>query len=106
MDPYKESVPATGLSLERNTSRVPTDGHYYVLNQGEIQGRYRSLKQARKRYKELLALSGWSPDRNVSDDSNRDISREMVERYLDSLEAYWTESHSHTRRGGKTMYRS
>ena len=31
---------------------------------------------------------------------------ETVERYLDDLQAYWTESHRHTKRGGKTMYRS
>jgi hypothetical protein len=34
-----------------------------------------------------------------------DPRREAVERYMDELGLYWSESHKHTRRGGKTMYR-
>ena len=106
MEPYRESVPHIELSLERHTSRVPPDGHYYVLLRGEVQGRYRSLRQARGHYKQLLAKSGWKPRRNDSAKATWDVAQETVERYLDDLEAYWTESHKHTRRGGKTMYRS
>jgi len=35
-----------------------------------------------------------------------DPAQEAIERYMDQLDAYWTDSHKHTRRGGKTMYRS
>src|SRR3990172_9441753 len=76
MERYKESIPKTGLSLERGTSRVPPDGYYYVLEGGEIQARYRNLKQARRRYKELLVKSGWGPSRHASEDRAGDISRE------------------------------
>lgn len=104
MDPYKQAVPAIDLSLERGTGRVPRDGNYYVILDGQIQGRHRGLRQAQRQYKQLLADSGWKPDSQQSPKENR--SPEAVERYMDELEAYWSSSHKHTRRGGSAMYRS
>lgn len=104
MESYRQAIPAIGLSLERYTGAVPDDGYYYVLKDGEVKGRFRTLRQAQAKYKELLAASGYQPPplqpRKV------DPSREAVERYMDELEAYWGDSHKHTHRGGKTMYRS
>lgn len=104
MEPYRQAIPAIGLSVERDTARVPSDGYYYVLLEGEAQGRYRSLRQAQTQYKQLLADSGWRPD--PAERTAVDPAREAVERYMDALEDYWSGSHKHTRRGGKTMYRS
>jgi hypothetical protein len=104
MDAYRQTLPAAGLSIERHTGRVPDDGHYYVLVRGNIKGRYRALKQAQARYKELAAESGWSP--GPLDRASVDPGRDAVERYLNELEEYWAGSHKHTRRGGKSMYRS
>ncbi len=104
MEPYKQSFPALGLSIERNTPSVPADGRYYVVLNGELKGQHRGLKQAQAQYKRFVADSGWKPP---SEGLNaRDPSREAVDRYLDQLEDYWSSAHKHARRGGKTMYRS
>ncbi|OGO49396.1 MAG: hypothetical protein A2148_06835 [Chloroflexi bacterium RBG_16_68_14] len=104
MEPYRQAVPAIGLSLERNTGRVPGDGYYYVLFNGEVKGRYRSLRQAQAQYKQLFANSGWTPD--PTEAASVDVATETVERYMNELEDYWSNAHKHARRGGKTMYRS
>ena len=101
--PYRQAVPAIGLSLERSTGRVPDDGCYYVLLRGELKGRHRTLKPAKIQYKDLLAASGWEPARTTGGSAP---VNEAVERYMDQLETYWGASHTHSRRGGKTMYRS
>lgn len=101
---YRQGVPELGLSIERLTGRVPKDGWYYVLYRGEVKGRYRSRRQAVAKYKALLDASGWKP--NVDQGPGEHGVPEAVERYMDQLEDYWSSSHKHARRGGKTMYRS
>jgi len=103
MDLYRQSVAASDLSLERSTERVPRDGYFYVLLKGEIKGRFRTKSSALAMYRAILEKSGYKPPPVEAAD---DISRETVERYLDDLETYWSDSHRHRRRGGKTMYRS
>ena len=97
---YRQSIPAIHLSLERATENVPNDGWFYVLLRDEIKGRFRTKSEALALYRTLLSESGYTPP--PVEPSSRN---ETVERYLDDLEAYWTESHRHHRRGGKTMYR-
>ena len=104
MESYKQSIPAIGLSLERATANVPKDGCFYVLLNDKIKGRFRAMRQALALYKSLLEESGYTPP--PAGDRKADPAREAVERYMDELEAYWTDSHRHARRGGKTMYRS
>jgi hypothetical protein len=104
VESYKQSIPATGLSLERATASVPRDGHFYVLLHGQIKGRFRAMRQALALYKSLLEESGYTPP--PPGDRKAHPAREAVERYMDELEAYWADSHRHARRGGKTMYRS
>jgi hypothetical protein len=104
MEPYRQAVPMIGLSVERHTGRVPSDGHYDVLLNGAVKGRQRSLRQAQSLYKQLLVESGWRPA--PSKPVSVDLAREAVERYMDDLDAYWSSSHRHTHRGGKSMYRS
>lgn len=103
MELYRQSIPAIGLSLERSTEHVPRDGYFYVLLKGEIKGRFRTKSSALAMYRELLQGSGYKPP---PVEASLDPSRETVERYLDDLESYWSDSHRHKRRGGKTMYRS
>jgi hypothetical protein len=104
MGAYRQAVPAIQLSLERLTAAVPDDGYYYVLKDGKVEGRFRSLKRAQARYKELLAASDYEPP--PVERKKADPSKEAVERYMDELEDHWADSHKYTRRGGKTMYRS
>ncbi len=99
---YRQSIPAIGLSLERATANVPNDGWFYVLLRGEIKGRFRTKAAAVTAYRALVDESGYKPPPvKASVDPGRDV----VERYMDDLEAYWTESHKHARRGGRSMYR-
>ena len=101
MELYRQAIPAIGLSLERATDRVPKDGFFYVLLDGEIKGRFRTKSKALSLYRSLLEQSGHKPQPiQVSVDS----TRENVERYLDELESYWSDSHTHRKRGGKGRY--
>ena len=50
---YRQVLSGHALSVEQDTPNVPNDGYYYVLLDGNIQGRYRSLPQALKRYQEI-----------------------------------------------------
>ena len=101
MELYRQAIPAIGLSLERATDRVPKDGFFYVLLDGEIKGRFRTKSKALSLYMALLEQSGHKPQPvQVSVDAGR----ENVERYLDELESYWVDSHTHRRRGGKGRY--
>lgn len=104
MEPYRQTIPTLGLAIEGATPRVPNDGHYYVVFEGEMRGRHRSLKKAQVQYREILAAEGWKPEPV----KKKAISpgAEAVERYMDSLEDYWGDAQGHRRRGGKTMYRS
>ena len=103
VESYRQSIPAIGLSLERGTAGIPKDGYFYVFLNGAIKGRFHAMKQALALYKSLVQESGYTPP--LPGDKKADPAREAVERYMDELEAYWTDSHRHARRGGKTMYR-
>lgn len=101
MGMFRQSIPAIDLSLERSTENVPNDGYFYVLSKGAIKGRFRTKSKALSLYKALLEQSGHRPQPvQVSVDA----ARENVERYLDDLESYWSDSHTHRRRGGKGRY--
>ena len=104
MEPYRQSIAAVGLAIERGTPAVPDDGYFYVLFAGQVQGRYRTLKQAQAQYREILSNQDWKPKPLLPAPANS--STEAVERYMDALEVYWADAHSHRRRGGKSMYRS
>ena len=103
MSLYRQSIPAIGLSLERSTETVPEDNYFYVLLKGEVKGTFRTKQKALAMYRALLEESGYKPK---PVEAQSDTSRESVERYMDSLETYWLDSHRHRKRGGKTMYRS
>lgn len=60
-NPYRQTQPAVGLSLERSTDAVPDDGAYYLVENGEIIGRYRSLKAAKAAWDDALTTTGWAP---------------------------------------------
>jgi len=104
MQPYRQSVPSLRVSIERDTPAVPPDGYYYVVQDGKILGRFHGLKQATARYKQLLADAGYEPP--TAEPRKIDPTKEAVERYMDDLEAYWSDASNHRRRGGKSMYRS
>lgn len=104
MERYRQAIPDLELAVERGTPRVPDDGYFYVLFKGETRGRHRTLKKTQTQYREIAARQHWKPAQHVG--KGPDPAAEAIERYMDSLEAYWTDAPKHRRRGGKTMYRS
>ena len=51
---YKQVHPRANLSIECNTSRVPSNGKYYVLKDGKVIATFRTLKAARQCYQKLV----------------------------------------------------
>ncbi len=103
-EPYRQTVPGIDLAVERATARVPDQRHYFVFRGGEILGKHKTLKQATTQFRQTLKVIGWNPEPSKA--RPRDPATEAVERYMDTLEAYWEAAATHRRRGGKTMYRS
>lgn len=50
---YRQTLEGHDLSVEEGTPSVPADGRYYVLFEGEVVGRFRSLAKALERYREI-----------------------------------------------------
>ena len=44
---YRQSLDNHDLSIEQDTDRVPSDGYYYVLFEGEVVARFKSLNKER-----------------------------------------------------------
>src|SRR5262249_40211342 len=58
---YIQRLPALGLSIQKNTPEVAPDGRFYLLRDGEVLGRYRSLPAAKNAWQEVLDAAGWQP---------------------------------------------
>ena len=96
-EPYLQYVPGPGLSLERNTSTVPKDGWYYVIRDGEIISRSKSLTQAQKEY---IAIRVTLVEHKTAD-ASVDSRSLALDNYFAEKELYWSQSHSFRRGGGK-----
>lgn len=70
---YVVRMERAGLSIEQGTPNVPDDGKYYVIYQGEIVGKFRSLKQAEKLYREILSQLDLPPLPGVSAQEKKEI---------------------------------
>jgi hypothetical protein len=87
---YRQALSGHDLSVEQDTPNVPNDSYYYVLHGGSIQGRYRSLAQALKRYqaiKQSLNIEPPAPAAPVS--AAEAWGRELESRSNKSL--FWTD---------------
>jgi hypothetical protein len=51
---YRQVHPRADMSIECNTDKVPNDGKYYVITNGEIIGKFRGLKSAIACYQKLV----------------------------------------------------
>jgi hypothetical protein len=78
--PYRQALPDLKLSLERYTEAVPKDGAWYLMQDGEQIGRYRSQAEARTAWKRFVADSGWVPPRRDVDPQEL-LRREATERW-------------------------
>jgi hypothetical protein len=58
---YRQLNERAGISIEKDTDKVPADGKYYVLRDGKIVGSFRILKQAEYLYKKLVSEKNLPP---------------------------------------------
>lgn len=78
--PYRQTLPALTLSIERYTRHVPNDGAWYLLKGGHKIGRFRSLKAAKQAWDAEVASSKWSPAERPLD-ANEVLARERGDRW-------------------------
>ena len=95
---YRHSLPALDLSIERNTEQAPSDGQFHVIRAGELLGSFRSLKMAQKLFRTIVQESGYQP---APPESGKTMSEMMTERYLESKDLYWSDSHKYRGGGGR-----
>ena len=79
-EPYLQALPALALSIERFTERVPPDGLWYVLKDGDEVGRFRTLKAAQEAWREVIRQSDWKP-RPCAVNPEEARRREQAERW-------------------------
>jgi hypothetical protein len=96
---YRHFIPELSISIERNTARVPNDGKFYILRDGEVIDTFRIIARAEARFRQLLKESGYKPE--VSPTKPRSVVDEKLERYLDAKDLYWAESYKYRAKGGK-----
>ena len=96
-EPYRQYVPGTALSLERNTDIVPNDGWFYVIKNGEVVGRFKTLKHAQQEY---VAIRDDLVERQVPKDEG-DANTLVMDSYFLAKELYWSDSYNYRRSGGK-----
>ena len=78
---YKHYIPDLGLSIERYTANVPADGCYYVIRDGAICDKCRTLKKAEEYFRALIKEAGYKPKTyNVNPKTKAELSTEL---YLD-----------------------
>ena len=97
-DFYRQSLPALNLSIERRTEQAPSDGQYHVIKDGELLGSFRSLKQAQKLFRSIIEESGYRPS---PQEAGKTVSEMMTDRYLESKDLYWSDSHKYRGGGGR-----
>lgn len=96
-EPYRQYVPGTGLSLERNTDTIPKDGWFYVIRDGEVISRSKFLKYAQEEY---IAIRNTLVEPKTTDEGV-DLRSLAMDNYFAEKELYWSHSHQHRRAGGK-----
>lgn len=77
---YKHFIPKIGLSIERNTGHVPSDGRFHIVKVGKVVQSFRSRKLAEERFKQLLAESGFKPEPPLDAERINPLD-ESIERY-------------------------
>jgi hypothetical protein len=98
-DNYKHYIPDIKLSIERNTRDVPNDDCYYIVRDGKIIDKSRTLKKAKEVFDKMVKESGFKP--KVERDGSKDLKDYALDQYFLAKEVYWAESYKHRGRGGK-----
>jgi hypothetical protein len=78
---------------------VPNNNYYYVIRDGEIIGKYRTLKEAKELFDKLVKDSGYKP--KLENSKPKDMSDYELDQYFHAKEVYWAESYKYRGKGGK-----
>jgi hypothetical protein len=81
--PYRQAVPALGLSLERGTKDVPDDGRFHVVIDGTVAYSSDSKKDALSEYR--LLRDRLLPPTKTAIDVRRILEKEVGEREIDQF---------------------
>jgi hypothetical protein len=95
---YRQTLPDLDLSIERATESTPDTSKYHVIRSGEVVSSYRFLREAKKTFRKIVEESGYSPPPVSPGKSHSEM---MTERYMESKEIYWANSHKYRAGGGR-----
>ncbi len=96
---YKHYIPELKLYIERNTANVPKNNYYYVIRDGEIIEKYRTLKKAKELFDKMVKESGYKP--KLEDSKQKDDHDYELDKYFLAKEIYWAESYKYRGKSGK-----
>lgn len=100
---YRQQIERANLSLECNTAAVPQDDYYYVIHDGKVVGRYRSLKTAQAKYKEILASLDLPPLERDENERRQAQDRAAAHTIVDNMEvATFSKAAASRSKGGKS----
>ena len=96
---YKHYIPDLKLSIEKNTNNVPSNNYYYVIRDGEIIEKYRTLKKAKELFDNLVIESGYKP--KLENSKPKGVRDYELDKYFYAKEVYWAESYKYRGKSGK-----
>lgn len=96
MESYTQRLPALNLSIQQNTSEVPHDASYYLLQEGAILGRYRHLKAAQGAWCKVLDKEGWTPPKGPELSASEKLKREKTAQERSEYFEYWNSGRRHS----------
>lgn len=96
---YKHYIPELKLSIEKNTVNVPNNNYYYVISDGEIIAKHRTLKMAKELFDKMVKESGYKP--KIEKSKQKDSRDHELDRYFLAKEIYWAESYKYRGKSGK-----
>lgn len=96
---YKHFIPKLDLSIEKGTSRVPSDGRFHLLKSGKIVESFRSRKLAELKFRQLVGESGYRPETPKTQPMN--TADEYLEHYAMTKDVFWAEGPKYGRGGGR-----
>jgi len=99
MENYKHYIPDLKLSIEKNTNNVPNNNYYYVLKDGIIIEKQRTLKKAKELFEKLVTESGFKPQ--IRNREIKDTHDYELDKYFLAKEIYWANSHKYRGKGGQ-----
>jgi hypothetical protein len=97
---YRRFLPQLNLSIERNTDKVPCDGKYYLLKDGEIVKIFRSQVKADQEFQKMVEESGFKP--KTPENIPLDQSNEALDRFFRDRIIFHAEGAKYRGRGGRS----